>query len=362
MSELISILIPTLNRSDYLVRALYYYSKVGFKGYICIGDSSDCNHVEKTKHAIQDLEGKLNIIYRYFPNPPYKNDAMCMRELIELAPTPYAVYAGDDDFAIPRGLEKCVMFLEDHLDYSAAHGIRISVRLQKGSKVYGRMISADYCLDSTYEQETAIERWRTYMRFSISTQYYVRRTETWRRIYRDVDSVPLRYLGPELLPCSLSVISGKVKTLDYLSIVFQVNDDRYVGWDTNSMYGLIIHQDWSPSVQVLRNSIVEALRQQDNIDAERGLEVFDKELWHHLMFKLQSQYSNQKNLREVLKNIPWLVVLVNFLRRQFRIFNKAAILYEPNRRISLHILLKSSSPYYVDFIPVYDVIQRKVKN
>ncbi|WP_255542310.1 hypothetical protein [Azospirillum sp. INR13] len=37
----ITILIPTMNRPDYLQRALAYYREAGFDGCILIGDSSE---------------------------------------------------------------------------------------------------------------------------------------------------------------------------------------------------------------------------------------------------------------------------------------------------------------------------------
>ena len=56
---MISLLIPTMNRSDFLIRLLRYYRALGFQGCICIGDSSDAVHVERTKKAIQELQDKL---------------------------------------------------------------------------------------------------------------------------------------------------------------------------------------------------------------------------------------------------------------------------------------------------------------
>lgn len=357
---MISILIPTLNRSDFLIRALYYYSKVGFKGYICIGDSSDAQHAEKIERAIQALEGKLRIIYRSFPNPPYTHDGMVMKELIELTPTPYAVSAGDDDFVIPNGLEQCVAFLENHEEYSAAHGLRITIHLQS-SGAFGQLASACYTRQPILESETASERWVGYIRHGISTQYSVHRVKIWRRMYRDVDSVPIRYLGPELLPCSLSSILGKIKGLDCLSVVFQKNDDRIFDWDKQSIYSLIVtHPDWSPSVQVLRNSIVEALVEQEGVDVNKARETFDKEFWHRILTMLQWQYKNtyckptsQEILKEALKRIPGLVAVVHQLRQTD---NKPKLTRKYEKLLSLDSLLKSSSPFYANFIPVYHAI------
>ena len=132
----ISILIPTMNRPDFLVRALRYYAKVGFDGYICIGDSSDTQHVEKTKHAIQLFEKKINIIYRYFPSPPYTHNGMVIKELIELAPTAFAVFSGDDDFLVPRGLEKCVVFLNNNPEYLISNYLGVEHVEIKGKTIY----------------------------------------------------------------------------------------------------------------------------------------------------------------------------------------------------------------------------------
>lgn len=357
-TALISILIPTLNRSDFLVRALFYYSKVGFKGYVCIGDSSEAPHTKKVNRAIQRLRGKLKIIYRTFPNPPYIHDGMVTKELIELAPTPYAVYAGDDDFVIPRGLEQCAAFLEDHPEYSAAHGVRVVISLQS-SGAFGQLASAYYSPQPVLESERASDRWAGYMRRAYSTQYSVHRTKTWRRMYRDVASIPLRYLGPELLPCSFSCILGKIKELNCLSVVMQENDVRMFGWDRDSIYSFIIHPDWSTSVQVFRNCIVEALTQREGIDVEKAQEIFDRELWYHLSSILRGHYrkkyphSSKDTLEESLQRIPGLATGIRLFRQ---IAGRPDPYYKSQSLFSLDSLLNPSSPFCTDFMPIYHAI------
>jgi len=356
---MISILIPTMNRSDFLIRALYYYSKVGFKGFICIGDSSNQQHSEKIKYAIKNLKEKINIIYRYFPKSAYIHGGMVMKELIELAPTPYAVFAGDDDFLIPNGLERCVNFLENHPEYTAAHGIRVAVRL-KSSGAFGNLESANFVPQPMLEHETATERWAGYMRNAISTQYSVHRTETWRRMYRDVASVPIQYLGPELLPCSMSSILGKIKGLDCLSVVFQKNENRIFDWNKQSMYNLISHPDWSASIQTMRNCIVDVLSEKDCISIKEAKQIFDREFWHHVMLILQKQYwekYREFNSREIfimaLKRFPYLFSLAKHLWKKR---SKPKIHYKYENLISLKWLLNPASSFYTDFKIVYEEI------
>ena len=285
----VSILIPTLNRSEFLIRALSYYCKVGFKGWICIGDSSNAQHSERIRSIVYALEDKLNIIYKYFPKPPYINDSMCMKELIEIAPTPYVVYSGDDDFLVPSSLAQCAAFLEEHSEYVAAHGLRIAYKLRTKGE-FGEIEQIAYVQQHKWDSEKASERWLGYVRHAVSTQYYVHRKETWKRMYRDIGYVPNSYLGGEFLPCSLTAILGKVKQLECLATLFQIQDNnRPLGW----FFDITVHPEWSKSVQELRRCIVEALIQPDGVNEKIAQEIFDREFWHHIKSVLLSQYQKK---------------------------------------------------------------------
>ncbi len=350
MTHRISILIPTMNRSEFVTRALNYYSAVGFKGAICLGDSSDEQHARKIQQAIDALKGRLNVIYRYFPSPPYTNDAMCLKELIEAVPTPYAVYSGDDDFVIPRTLEQCATFLDSHPDHSAAHGVTVAVCL-RASGAHGPLRWAEYRVGHILESDRAAERWKGYMRHALSTQYNLHRTETWRQMYQHLPVVPTRYLGTEVLPCSFSAVLGKIKELDGLSCIFQVNDVKRFGWGTHSMYSLAMQPDWSQSVQGLRRSIVEEIARTDHIAVEEAGRLFDKEFWRHLLIMLQAHYDERYEPMNAFsafkRRFPSVVAAVR-VWRQIRSFRY--------RRISLKALLNPSHPYHADFMPAYQAI------
>ncbi|MCF6149086.1 MAG: TIGR00180 family glycosyltransferase [Candidatus Kuenenia sp.] len=327
LQEMISILIPTKNRSDFLTRTLLYYVKVNFKGRIYIGDSSNDEHTEKNKHTIEILKDKLKIIYRYFPSPPYMHEGMCVKDLTEIADTPYAVYSGDDDFLIPAGLEKCIDFLENHPDYNAAHGFRINFSLENDD-AYSKIISGYIIPGHKLECCVAVERWRTYIQEAFSTQYYVHRTDTWRRMYRDIDSIPIRYFGPEFVPCSLSAIAGKIMQLDCLTAVFQKRHDDTGNWQQLNFYSLITNPEWHSSYKTIKKSITEALVQQDGISNEKADEIFDREFWFHLAFYLYSQY----HVKYKASNMP---------------------LEEQNKNILYSVLLNPSFRFYSDFRQVY---------
>lgn len=359
----LSIVIATMNRSDFLIRALKYYRSVGFKGVICIGDSSSTDHTEKIKGTIKEIGKDLNIIYRYYANPPYFNDAACVKELLELALTPYAVQSGDDDFLIPGSLEKCINFLEENQDYSAAHGLRVAIRL-KNSGAYGEVIEAHNCHQLELNSDKASERWTAYMRHGVSVLYSVHRTDALRLVHRYNSSVNLRYIGNELLPTSLFAISGKIKELDCLSIVFQVNDTHPVA--TDSFYSLTMNPEWPSAVKVLKNAIVEDLTKKDGLNPQCAEELFEREFWRHILMFLHWQYKIKYNevpydnpilkvLKSQLKKIPGFLGSINFVVAKINNYKNRSILGY-TRPITLNVLLDPHSSFYNDFYPVYKII------
>jgi glycosyltransferase domain-containing protein len=350
---MISILIPTMNRSDYVIRALNYYSAIGFNGYVCLGDSSDEQHTKRIQSAIAKLQDKLHIIYRYFPCQQYRSNAVIIKELAEWTTTPYAVYSGDDDFLIPRTLDRCVAFLEAHPDYSAVNGVSVGVDLETEG-AHGRVMRAYYIGAHRLESDKAVDRWTGYMRQAISSQYYVHRIETWRRMYQSVQSVPMRYLGDELLPCSFSAILGKVTELDGLACVFQAHRVKNFGWATHSMYSLMMQAEWTPSVQALRQVIVSSLMEQDGITADEAYKIFDKEFWRHILFMLQWHYDVQHdepiNVYGRLKRMKGLVAVYLWLKNIRH--------YKRHRWISLRALLNPTNLMHADFMRVYQAISK----
>ena len=127
ISQMITLLVPTMNRSDFLIRLLCYYRDLEFQGCIYVGDSSQEFHATRTKRAINAFDRQLHIVYCKYPD---RNNAECIRDLLALVSTPYAVLLADDDFLVPDSMEQCVMFLESHPEYSAAHGVAVLFHLE----------------------------------------------------------------------------------------------------------------------------------------------------------------------------------------------------------------------------------------
>jgi glycosyltransferase domain-containing protein len=285
-STMISILMATLNRADFVLRALHYYKRVGFKGHIIIGDSSNKLHADKINKAIKSFGDSLNITYQYFSNPPYLNIGLCMQEMIKSVETPYVVAAADDDFAVFNGMVKCIQFLEHNSDYVAAHGIRAEFYLNKNG-VFGQPVSAHIEKGHDIKSDQASARWMEYVKNAISTQWYVHRTETWRKMHENIHLVKSRHFGDEFVPCSISVISGRIKYLNCITYALQCHTNRHI---TADFFKIIRKKEWPDSIENMQKIIVQAIVEKDGVDEKLANELFEREFMWYLTVFLQSQY------------------------------------------------------------------------
>ena len=344
---MITILIPTKNRSDFLIRLLHYYADTDYKHWICIGDSSNSFHTEKTKKAIKKLKGKLKIIYREYPK---LSEPQTTAQLINLVSTPYLVFCPDDDFLIPNALGQCIKFLKTHSEYSVALGKAILFIL-KTSGPYGEITGVSSYNLRPIETDSGRERTLEHLSNYTNTNFGVHRTEQFCQAYGKVSKLSDKSFT-EILPNCISCIQGKVKQLDCFYLVRQGHDRRYLLPD---LYDWITSQNWLFSYQVFHNSLVEALIQQDGIPEEEAHKVVKQAFWAYLSEGLSkkfqqhygvSQFALSEYIKRVIRRIPCATPVARKIKTLMS-------------SMSLPALLNSHSPYHKDFMPVYNAVTKK---
>jgi glycosyltransferase domain-containing protein len=340
----VSLLIPTKNRPGFLVRLLRYYESLGFQGCIYIGDSSDAEYIDKTKRALDALQGKLDITYREYPRI---NNAACLRQLLDIVSTPYAVLLPDDDFIVPHGLEQCVLFLENHPGYSAAHGKGIVLALNSNTP-HGKVVRVNDYEQRAIEGENAAQRLLDHLSHYSVTLFSVHRVESWREMYRDVPLLTNDTFGLELLPCCLSVILGKVKELDGLYLVRQTHSQRYF---LPAILEWIALPDWLPSYRVFRSCLANKLSRQNNISLEKAHEIVEQAFWSYLTRALRNQVGQPTRSPDVSSRIQPSAGVIPRARLVWSVLR--SLNPKKERKSLLPALLRPSSPYQADFMPVY---------
>ena len=295
----VTIVIPTMNRSLFIVRALHYYALVKFSGWICIGDSSEEAEFQKTNREVKLLSDKLNVIHRRYPTGDYPNEATVVKALIDIVPTRYVCQYGDDDFLVASGMGKCAIFLNNNIDYQAACGkYRIEFSLGDDKLYFGEIDKVIKVDENDLDQENASDRFVTYMRNALAPTYNLFRIETFQSMYEETDVAVTRYFGPELLVCGVASLVGKTKTLDALTLMFQVHDQHIFSWYDQSIYETMVDPSFSSSINILRKRFIELLTFHDHLEQVEAQEVVDKELWAHIYQMLGWQYKDRYRFRK----------------------------------------------------------------
>jgi len=200
----VTVVVPTLNRPDFVGRLLRYYAAVGFTGHVQLGDSSTPEKAQRIQAIVKEVSDKVTVRYLSCPE---LNDSQTIRALLERTETPYVAFVADDDFIIPYGMQRCAEFLDGHPDYSVAHGKACLFEL-KQSGAHGEMAgTGEYRLPGIVA-DTGSERLLRHIERYGTTLFSLHRTEQFRRGYRNIDRLPDKAFT-ELLPVCHSAIQGK---------------------------------------------------------------------------------------------------------------------------------------------------------
>ena len=135
----ITIIIPTYNRTKFLLRSIKYWQYSDFNVIVADG-SREPTKCSLPARWIYLHDSQASILERW-------------RNAIKLVKTPYVAICADDDFHGFIAVKKCVQFLEKNIEYTSAQGRylfckaqninRISVGYEKCWKYEVSEVSAD---------------------------------------------------------------------------------------------------------------------------------------------------------------------------------------------------------------------------
>lgn len=341
---MISIIVSTMNRSDFLGRMLNYYADVNYRHWILIADASNSFHAEKTKEIIRNLEGRLKITYQQYPG---LMGIECLKELSTQITTDYAVFSGDDDFFVPSSLEKCINFLENNKEYIGANGDALVFSLGD-NEMKGQIKSLGRYMLSGVESDTAAKRLKEYLSNYSVHLFSVQRSSIWKRMFKDTQDISDMPFRGEIFPCCLSVIEGKIKHLDCLYLLRQAHNRRI---QLLGCYDWLTSPEWFASYQGFYNRISELLASQDDIGLKEAQLVVKEAFRTYLSGLFQHSCSNsvinKEGLKAILKKTP------GFNKILLPVWRKAKLL---GSDFSLAELLRPRHRYHKYFMPAYYAI------
>jgi len=347
-AEQVSLLVPTKNRPEFVLRLCRYYAQAGFPGRIVIGDSSDDDQAERTLRRLAEFRGRLRIDYgRYWGLTEPKTT----HQLLARTETPYAALLPDDDFIVPEAAAACAAFLAAHPDCSVAHGIGAMVIADDGD-ARGGMGAGPYRLRAISAPRAAARFLEHCERYSVMS-FGIHRSAQMRQAY---DRVPeLReHAFTEMLPTSIAVAQGTVHRIERLYLVRQGHGRRHLNRD---LFEWLTHERWRESYLIFRDRVADELARQDRVSLEEALETVKQGFWRMLGSSLTHKWRERyaavpatpTALREALGRVP-------AARRLWRAIQARGL--GGASRFSLPALLHARSPHAAAFRPVFAAISQ----
>ncbi len=342
-----------MNRPDFLIRTLNYYSKMRSPHPVYLADSSNPDNAEKITSAIEKLKDRLEIHYNWYP-PGFEQTG----KLLDTVKEKYAILNGDDDYEIPSTLTKGAEFLEDHPDYVAAGGSGVSFRL-KTSGPYGEIARLTDYPNYSLEAETASQRLIDFLKICFTVTFSsVNRVDHFKKIW--VIPIPIGNTWGELIQICYCAVSGKVKLIDGLGVVRQMHDRQ---WHQLSMVDWLVGKESHNLYTMFQDHLSKRIMEIDNISQEQANQAVKAALWEYLQVYMANEKKGLRTENEPVTSHLTLKSLrakvgVNFpvLKIIYREYIRPII---SDKKQMHYEVMNPRSSYYKDFQHVVDSFTEK---
>jgi glycosyltransferase domain-containing protein len=352
----ITIVVPTKNRPQYVMRLLNYYLSINFSGHVAIIDSSDKEIAQYIEKFISQIN-KKNFSYTFTLGLP----TSVIKENLNLINTKYASLIGDDDYLTPGGIFRAIEFLENNLDIDACRGEGIRIKDSRGSGIDKDGI-LKYRNFFNRIEKNASERVVRHFADYHTPFFHVCKSEIFIKAFAGAPTLIEtekgydRLIGDELLVAGLIIAFGKFVSINGLHLV-----------RTNSAESIELRNSWLSK----ENIDGKKMASQDFIKKISNA-IFDKNIMtyedaQNIAMNIQNNSVFTKNynsninngfktfLKPTLKFLYLLDFFISIRDKFFVISRKLSdrFFVKKTKRVKLKNLLSPNNLYHKDFIPVY---------
>lgn len=250
---MISIIIPTINRYDLLIKGLKFLNYQNFKGQVIIADSSDIENFNNTKSF---LNNNKHSFYFEHVNCGKKPVFECIKKVLYLINENFCIWLPDDDFIIIKNLKKNCNILNQNQDISAVGGMVLLADTNNNKIRY-----FDKYTIKSFDIERSDERFFYHINNYSVIQYSIQRSQEFVKRFTNIPlNIPSAF-GNEFLPCFFLAISGKVIMKNNLLFVRNIHERRVL---LEKDLGKI--EEWSKFSEKILNSILKYKKNYLNSD------------------------------------------------------------------------------------------------
>lgn len=225
MSNEITIIIPTKNRSHFLDNCIEYYVTNNFKGSLMILDSSNSREKNRNKEVIFKYKQKINLEVFYkddFPTQIIKNFIIKVK-------TKYCIMASDDDFFVVKTINYFVNYLNSHKNTNIINGKALRLDIVN----IDRVLVNKYFISEKLNKGNPLERVSNYINeygpintSIISTKHLIDILNITPSKNELKTKCPIRSINDEILVGALMVLSSKIIHKEKLLLVRTIHGNN----------------------------------------------------------------------------------------------------------------------------------------
>jgi len=217
--ESVTLLVPTVaSRADLFRRVLIHFEFYQYTGPIVVSDHSAVDDRHILAKVAADFP-TLNLTIRHHdPDLPFLER---LADCADSVATPYTALHADDDFMHFGALASCTDFLDANPDYVACKGRMAFFRIKNNDlKVNGHR-------GRTRDEANVFTRLTRHLGSFTATLYAVHRREQFIESCRRTLAVTQNVIFWQYLSSCITIVQGKLKTLNEL---FYLRQQNTTGW------------------------------------------------------------------------------------------------------------------------------------
>jgi glycosyltransferase domain-containing protein len=331
----VGLVMPTLNRADFVIRQLAFYEAARSPHTVYIGDSSGDAQSERIRQAIASLRNTRCVYVRCEGYAQNKTTVT----LVSAVEERYCAIIPDDDFLFPSGLSKCAAFLESAPEYSTAQGRAILFTLDRPGPLGDIGALGDYWGRPCAEADDTRRRLQDFIASYWVPLFSVHRTRDFLEDWAPFGPIADRAFG-ELGPSLLTIARGKSRFIDCMYLARQAHAEQYA---VSDVVRWLTSPNWHPAYEAFEDSMLEALTRSAGLTAELAREVARELLYRYLAQRFR------QGTGPVTRATAFRVWLKDRHSVIYDVLKGARDRMLPADSLSLSTLSRTSSPYHPEF-------------
>lgn len=334
----VAILIPTMNRPEFIKRIVTYYNSLNSPHPIYIGDASNSEVATRITIFLKNIRN-VNVKYFHWEGLGVNQTIIKLAEAAQNS-SGYCAVHGDDDYFIPLSLTRCAEFLSQNPDYRTVQGRSALFTLDRPGPFGNLKSLVQYWGINELEQLESIDRLMAFEQNYYVLQFATHRIDEFLNASQDYLNIVDDSIG-ELLHCFTFAILGKSKFLNFLYLIRNSHEDidhaKFLDWCALDY--------WSSDCKKIVNSLTEALHDTSEISMKEAAHIVSDILKRRFVQKILKDYRIQKRgyLIKLKQMMP--DYIKNLIRR---------IKCSPKYDTDMRLLISDKSLFHSDFLPVYN--------